>query len=100
MLGGILRGWNFRWVEFSWVEFSWVEFSLGGIFVGGIFVGGIFVGGIFLEPFFTANTMFYKFIQSLFGRRKEPVLGYVPKNDEKKNLVHKELKKMKISKLH
>ena len=27
MLGGILRGWNFRWVEFSWVEFSWVEFS-------------------------------------------------------------------------
>ena len=34
------------------------------------------------------------------GRRKEPVLGYVPKHDEKKNLVHKGLKKMKISKLH
>ena len=26
------------------------------------------------------------------GRRKEPILGYVPKNDEKKNLVHKGLK--------
>ena len=25
------------------------------------------------------------------GRRKEPILGYVPKNDEKKDLVHKEL---------
>ena len=25
------------------------------------------------------------------GRRKEPILGYVPKNDEKKKLVHKEL---------
>ena len=25
------------------------------------------------------------------GRRKEPILGYVPKNDEKKNLVHKGL---------
>ena len=24
---------------------------------------------------------------------KEPILGYVPKNDEKKNLVHKGLKK-------
>ena len=23
------------------------------------------------------------------GRRREPILGYVPKNDEKKNLVHK-----------
>ena len=34
------------------------------------------------------------------GRRKEPILGYVPKNDEKKNVVHKGLKKMKISKLH
>ena len=34
------------------------------------------------------------------GRQKEPILGYVPKNDEKKNLVHKGLKKMKISKLH
>ena len=34
------------------------------------------------------------------GRRKEPILGYVPKNDEKKNLVHKGLKKMKIYKLH
>ena len=32
------------------------------------------------------------------GRRKEPILGYVPKNDEKNNLVHKGLKK--ISKLH
>ena len=31
------------------------------------------------------------------GRRKEPILGYVPKNDEKKNLVHKGLKKMKIT---
>ena len=31
---------------------------------------------------------------------KEPILGYVPKNDEKKNFVHKGLKKMKISKLH
>ena len=36
----------------------------------------------------------------LWGRRKEPILGYVPKNDEKKNLVHEGLKKMKISKLH
>ena len=26
------------------------------------------------------------------GRRKEPILGYGPKNDEKKNLVHKGLK--------
>ena len=26
------------------------------------------------------------------GRRKEPILGNVPKNDEKKNSVHKELK--------
>ena len=25
------------------------------------------------------------------GRRKEPILGYVPKNDEKKNSVHKGL---------
>ena len=25
------------------------------------------------------------------GRRKEPILGYVPKNDEKKNLVYKRL---------
>ena len=25
------------------------------------------------------------------GRRKEPILGYVPKNDDKKNLVHKGL---------
>ena len=25
------------------------------------------------------------------GRRKEPILGYVPKNDEEKNLVHKGL---------
>ena len=34
------------------------------------------------------------------GRRKEPILGYVPKNDEKKNSVHKGLIKMKIFKLH
>ena len=34
------------------------------------------------------------------GRRKEPILGYVPKNDEKKNSVHKGLMKMKIFKLH
>ena len=27
------------------------------------------------------------------GRRKEPILGYVPKNDEKKNLVHKGLRR-------
>ena len=35
-------------------------------------------------------------------RRKEPILGYVPKNDEKKNSVHKGLMKMKmkIFKLH
>ena len=26
------------------------------------------------------------------GRRKEPILGYVPKNDEKKNSVHKGLR--------
>ena len=26
------------------------------------------------------------------GRGKEPILGYVPKNDEKKNLHHKGLK--------
>ena len=25
------------------------------------------------------------------GRRKEPILGYVPKNEEKNNLVHKGL---------
>ena len=30
------------------------------------------------------------------GRRKELILGYVPKNDEKKNLVHKGLKYMKM----
>ena len=34
------------------------------------------------------------------GSRKEPIFGYVPKNDEKNNLVHKGLKKVKISKLH
>ena len=34
------------------------------------------------------------------GRRKEPIIGYVPENDEKKNLVCKGLKKMKISKFH
>ena len=34
------------------------------------------------------------------GRRKEHILGNVPKNDEKKNSVNKGLKKMKISKLH
>ena len=28
--------------------------------------------------------------------RKEPILGYVPKNDEKNNLVHKGLKKGSI----
>ena len=27
------------------------------------------------------------------GRRKEPILGYVPKNDEKKNFVQKGLKR-------
>ena len=27
------------------------------------------------------------------GRRKEPILGYVPKNDEKKNSVHKGLRR-------
>ena len=26
------------------------------------------------------------------GRQKEPILGYVPKNDEKNNSVHKGLK--------
>ena len=26
-------------------------------------------------------------------RRKEPILGYVPKNDKRKNLVHKGLTK-------
>ena len=31
---------------------------------------------------------------------KSPILGYVPKNDEKKNSVHKGLKKVKIFKLH
>ena len=30
------------------------------------------------------------------GRRKEHILGYVPKSDEKKNLVHKGLKKLKF----
>ena len=34
------------------------------------------------------------------GTRKQPILGHVPKNDEKRNSVHKGLKKMKISKLH
>ena len=34
------------------------------------------------------------------GWRKEPILGYVKKNDEKINLVHEGLKKKKISKLH
>ena len=34
----------------------------------------------------------------MIGRRKEPILGYVPKNDEKKNSVHKGLMKMKIFK--
>ena len=29
------------------------------------------------------------------GRRKEPILGYVPKNDKKKNFVHKGLKIIK-----
>ena len=31
------------------------------------------------------------------GRRKEPILVYVPKNDEKKNLVHKGLNKNSFS---
>ena len=31
---------------------------------------------------------------------KEPILSYIPKDDEKTNLVHKRLKKMKISKLY
>ena len=35
----------------------------------------------------------------LVGRRKETILGFVPKNNEKKNLVHKGLKKMKFYKL-
>ena len=39
--------------------------------------------------------MFYKPFNSQedTGEReeKEPILGYVPKNDEKKNLVHKRL---------
>ena len=30
------------------------------------------------------------------GRRKEPILGYVPKNDEKKNFVHKGLIREKL----
>ena len=30
------------------------------------------------------------------GRRKVPILGYVPKNDEKKNLVHKGLKERHV----
>ena len=30
------------------------------------------------------------------GRRKEPILGYVPKNDEKKNSVHKGLSKQSL----
>ena len=30
-------------------------------------------------------------------RRKEPILGYDPKNDGKRNSVHKELKKLKNS---
>ena len=34
------------------------------------------------------------------SKRKEPILCYVMKNDEKKNLGHKGLKKMKNSKLH
>ena len=33
-------------------------------------------------------------------RWKDPILGYVMKNNEKNNLAHKGLKKMKISKLH
>ena len=33
------------------------------------------------------------------GRRLEPILGYVPKNDETNNLVHKGLKKMKFIKI-
>ena len=32
------------------------------------------------------------------SRRKEPILGYVPKNDEKKNSGWKEFKKMRIYK--
>ena len=32
----------------------------------------------------------------MIGRRKEPILGYVPKNDEKENLVHKGLKNDEI----
>ena len=32
--------------------------------------------------------------------KSEPILGYVPKNDEKKNSVLKGLKKMKIFKSH
>ena len=36
----------------------------------------------------------------LWVGRKRAYLRYVPKNDEKKNLAHKGLKKMKISKLH
>ena len=33
----------------------------------------------------------------IVGRRKEPILGYVPKNDEKKkNLAHKGLNSLRI----
>ena len=40
---------------------------------------------------FTKISIFYKNFLWV-GRRKEPILGYVPKNNEKKNSVHKGLK--------
>ena len=30
-------------------------------------------------------------VAPMIRRQKEPILGYAPKNDEKKNLVHKGL---------
>ena len=32
-------------------------------------------------------------VAPIVGRRKEPILGYVPKNDDKNNLVHKGVKR-------
>ena len=62
-----------------------------------------------MAPFTKISNLFYEGIIKKISyerrayelvRRKEPILGYVPKNDEKKNSVHKGLMKMKIFKWH
>ena len=49
----------------------------------------LFAFAIFFQYSICNIYLFYSWV----GRRKEPILGYVPKNDEKKNSDHKGLMK-------